>query len=258
MILPHYDIHEGDGPPLLMVHGMLSSRAQWLPNIEALKAISTPVVLELFGHGRSAAPEDPDCYHPDYYIDAFETIRERLGVEKWHVMGYSLGAGLTIRYCHDKPERVISQMFTNSSSAFAESETTKKVRDQGDKIISLYESQGMKAVESIAVHPKNATRLPKEIKDALLEDCELLDSVAVAKGIVHTNGNSSIRSIAHKNTVPALLLYGEKEERFSPHKDYAVEQMARLEVVHLPAGHAVNIEAADEFNDAVILFLQAN
>jgi|TARA_R110002072_G_scaffold171703_5_gene325427 2-succinyl-6-hydroxy-2,4-cyclohexadiene-1-carboxylate synthase len=255
MILPHYEVHKGDGPPLLMVHGILSSRAQWLPNLNVLRSVSTPIVLELFGHGRSPSPVDHKLYHPDYYIEAFEEIRCRLGVVRWHVMGYSLGAGLTIRYCLEKPETIISQMFTNSTSAFAKSEATKKVRDKGNEIISQYESGGRKAIESIPVHPKNAKRIPAEIKTVLLQDCELLNPMGVARTIVHTNGNSSIRDIAHENSVPALLLCGVKEKRFTEFRNFAVEQMTCLEVVDLPAGHAVNIEASTEFNKAVIDFL---
>ena len=48
-----YVVHKGEGPPLLMLHGVLSSNAQWSPNIEALSRVSTPVTVELWGHGDS-------------------------------------------------------------------------------------------------------------------------------------------------------------------------------------------------------------
>ena len=32
----HVDVHDGNGPYLLLVHGMLSSRVQWMPNLDAL------------------------------------------------------------------------------------------------------------------------------------------------------------------------------------------------------------------------------
>jgi len=38
-------------------------------------------------------------------------------------------------------------------------------------------------------------------------------------------------------------------------RQFAVESMPNLEVIDLPAGHAINIEAADEFNQAVTNFL---
>src|SRR2546427_30665 len=47
----YYDVHDGTGPYMLMVHGFLSSRAQWGPNLTALARVARPVVLELCGHG---------------------------------------------------------------------------------------------------------------------------------------------------------------------------------------------------------------
>lgn len=87
---------EGRGPPLLLVHGFLSSCAQWRPNLAALKQYVRPVIVELWGHGRSPAPEDPEAYRVTSYIDAFEAIRRDLGVDRWLVCGQSFGAGLTI------------------------------------------------------------------------------------------------------------------------------------------------------------------
>ena len=36
----HYEVHGKDGPLLLLVHGLLSSRAQWLPNCPQLFALT--------------------------------------------------------------------------------------------------------------------------------------------------------------------------------------------------------------------------
>lgn len=254
MILPYYEVHEGNGPPLLLVHGILSSRAQWRPNIQALKTVCTPVVLELLGHGRSPAPEEEYCYRPEGYIKAFEHIRDQLGVERWYVCGYSLGAGLTIRYSIEKAEMVIAQIFTNSTSAFADRETGDRYRKDGESVIGRFKQGGREAIESIPVHPKYANRLPVEIKDELLADCELLDPGGVGRTIVYTNGNSSVRHILHRNTVPALLICGGHEGRFQPLKEHVMAQMPHLETVDLPAGHAVNAEDAAGFNRALIDF----
>src|SRR5215510_723013 len=76
------DIHDGTGPYMLMVHGFLSSRAQWRPNLAALACVTRPVVLELWGHARSPAPEELALYHPEAYIAALDQLRTQLGVER--------------------------------------------------------------------------------------------------------------------------------------------------------------------------------
>ena len=97
MTLPHYEVHDGEGPYLVLLHGMLSSRAQWMLNLEALSAIARPVVVELWGHGRSPAPDDPALYHPDGYVATLERLREELGAARWCLCGQSFGAGITLR-----------------------------------------------------------------------------------------------------------------------------------------------------------------
>ena len=49
-----------DGPVLLLVHGFMSSRAQWMPNLAALGEIAQLAVVELLGHGRSPAPAEAE------------------------------------------------------------------------------------------------------------------------------------------------------------------------------------------------------
>jgi pimeloyl-ACP methyl ester carboxylesterase len=46
----HTDVHAGNGPFLLLVHGFLSGRSQWGPNLEALSRVCRPVVGAEAGH----------------------------------------------------------------------------------------------------------------------------------------------------------------------------------------------------------------
>ena len=84
-----YEEHGETGPHLLLVHGMLSSRSQWMLNLDSLREYCRPVVVELWGHGRSPSPDDPAYYQPTGYIRQFEDIREALGIDKWFVCGQS-------------------------------------------------------------------------------------------------------------------------------------------------------------------------
>src|SRR5689334_16889576 len=101
----HHDVHDGTGEHLLLVHGFLSSRSHWLPNLEALSEVCRPVTVELWGHGRSPSPTDPAAYDPSAYPAAFGRVREEIGCERWFVCGQSLGAAFTLRYALDRPDR---------------------------------------------------------------------------------------------------------------------------------------------------------
>ena len=249
------EVHEGRGPFLLLVHGVLSSRAQWQSNLPALRRVARPVVVELWGHGRSPSPENPTLYQPAGYVRAFEEIRAALGVERWLVCGQSLGAALTLRYALDHPDRCIAHVFTNSVSALADADWVVQTRASAAGLADAIEQGGVAVIERLPIHPRRATRIPPAAHRALLEDVALLDPGGVARTFRYTVPDSSVRERAAENRVPALLVCGERETRFRAHREFAERTMPYLEVVGIDAGHAVNLEAAEAFTVAVCEFL---
>ncbi len=255
MILPDWQVHEGNGPPLLLVHGFLSSRSQWLLNLEALADGCTPVTVELFGHHNSPSPEDPACYKPAYYLQAFEAIRAELGVERWYVLGYSMGAGLTLRYALDYPDRIIGHLFTNSTSGLADAAGQAKLKASAAESARRIREGGQAAMVRIPVHPKHGWRLPKPVHDALVEDAQSHEPAGVADTIGITIPAISQRDRLADNTRPACLIWGTKEKRFADMAEYAIQTMPHLTAERLDAGHGMNMEDASGFNEAVLRFV---
>lgn len=253
--LLYYEVHGQDGPFLLLVHGMLSSRAQWLPNLKALSARCRPVVVELFGHGRSRTPDDPALYTPSHYVAQFESIRVALAAESWFICGQSLGAALTLRYALDRPECVIAQVFTNSNSALAEQGWAERVRPVMEAQARRLEAEGRQLLDHHPLNPTRSRRLPPAARRALAADCALHTPLGIAYTGLYTVPDSPVRLRISENTVPTLLVVGEREGRFAAHRRFAEQAMPRLQVVGLDAGHAVNLEAPAEFNAAVTAFL---
>lgn len=254
--LPYYEVHSGDGPCLLLVHGMLSSRAQWMLNLEALAAVCRPVVLELWGHGRSGSPTDPAAYHPDAYVATFERIRERVGAERWFVCGQSFGAALTLRYTLTYPTRVIAQAFTNSASALTDADGVRAYREVARQRAAAVRAEGLAGLEAIRVHPRHARHLPEAVKAALVADAKLASTEGFAMTFTHTSPNLSVRGRIAANQVPTLYLHGNRERRLAHMRELVPQIVPRVEVVDTDAGHAVNIEAADEFNAALTAFIR--
>jgi len=253
----HYEQHDGDGPHLLLVHGFLMSRAQWRNNLAALSGVCRPVVVELWGHGRSPAPEDTAPYHPDSYVEAFDAIRADLGIERWWLCGYSLGAGLTIRYALTHPHRVYGHAFTNSTSAFAEPEQTDTWQRGAAAAAQSIVAGGIAAIERMPVHPRHAKRLAPDLYAALMEDAAGLSPQGIANTLRYTNPNATVRGRVHANACPALLVCGSAETRFAKHREFARTTMPKLSIVDLAVGHGVNMEDAAGFNRAIGEFITA-
>ena len=252
--LLHYEVHGDRGPFVLLVHGFLSSRAQWLPNLEALSTIARPVVVELLGHGRSPSPDDPACYTPQRYVEAFERVRETLGTDRWLVIGQSLGAALTLRYALEHPRRFIAHVFTNSTSSLAEEGWASQVLPVMAAQAKRLRADG-RAV--LADHPLNPTRgknQPADVLAAFRQDMTLVDPIGIAITGLYTIPESSVRARIAENVVPTLLVVGEREKRFEAHRRFAEAHIPMLEVAPLDGGHAVNIDAAAAFNETVVAF----
>lgn len=238
------------------MHGLLASRAVWTPNLPALARVARPVVVELWGHGRSPVPEDTRLYHPDAYVVELDRIRAELGAERWFVCGLSLGAALTIRYALDRPDRVIGHVFTNSSSAFGDAQWVENLGPVLAADAERIVARGRHALENHPLNPGRGRRLPPEVRKRLAADCARHDPVGVARTLLHTVPASPVRDRIHTNERPALLVAGRFEAAFADHCAHAAVTMPRLQVVDADAGHAVNLEAGSTFDDAVAAFVR--
>src|SRR5262245_15943945 len=222
---------------------MLSGRSLWQPNLAALSAVSRPIVVELWGHGRSPSPDDPACYRPEAYVRAFEELRTELGVERWFVCGQSFGAALTLRYALDHPERVIAQVFTNSASALGDRDWVARMRTALPALADGIERGGSAAIERMPIHPRHARRIPADYREAMIADAALVTPPGLAHTMRYGVPESSVRAHLGENRVPTLLVCGEREATFLAHREAAERELPRLEVVPADAGHAVNLEA---------------
>jgi pimeloyl-ACP methyl ester carboxylesterase len=93
----------GDGPVLLLIHGMAGSMTTWRHVMPALARDFTVVALDLPGHGRSEKRVG------DYSLGAFaSTLRDlliALGHERATIVGQSLGGGIAMQMAYQYPER---------------------------------------------------------------------------------------------------------------------------------------------------------
>jgi len=211
-------------------------------------------VVELLGHGRSPSPCDRQLYTPEAYVEHFEEVRAALGIAEWFVIGQSLGAALTLRYALDHPEVVLAQVFTNSSSALGDDDWRAEVVQSTAQVAAGIERGGAPAIAAMPNHPRRARRLPQDVKAALVADGARLDPVGIANTLRSTLPGSSVRSRFPQTPVPTMLVCGTRERGFLPSRHYAASALADLRVVDLDAGHAVNAQAAAEFDAAVCSF----
>ncbi|HEX4304028.1 MAG TPA: alpha/beta fold hydrolase [Rhizomicrobium sp.] len=99
----------GQGRPMILVHGFTSNRKEnwqrlgWYGALER-KRIRT-LALDCRGHGESAKPHDPAAYGRDAMAGDILHLMDHAGVERAHLMGYSMGARLALAAALKAPAR---------------------------------------------------------------------------------------------------------------------------------------------------------
>jgi pimeloyl-ACP methyl ester carboxylesterase len=90
----------GDGRPMVLLHGLMGSGTLMASHgpARAIAAHGYRVILpDLRGHGDSGRPHDPACYPPDVLADDGLALIDHLGLDDYHLAGYSLGGKVVLR-----------------------------------------------------------------------------------------------------------------------------------------------------------------
>jgi pimeloyl-ACP methyl ester carboxylesterase len=94
----------GDGPLLVLLHGIASTADTWAPVATGLAASHTVLAPDLLGHGSSAKPRGD--YSLGAYASGVRDLITALGHERATVVGHSLGGGIAMQFAYQFPERV--------------------------------------------------------------------------------------------------------------------------------------------------------
>lgn len=97
-------VEAGEGPAMLLVHGLGGNWQNWLTNVETLASRHRVIALDLPGIGRSEPFRGKVSMAR--YVDVLFELLDKRGVETATLIGNSMGGLLTIEAAAQRPERV--------------------------------------------------------------------------------------------------------------------------------------------------------
>jgi pimeloyl-ACP methyl ester carboxylesterase len=105
----HYFV-EGRGEPVVLIHGLHSSAGMnWIVNgvFGELAKDHQVIALDMPGHGRSDKPDDEKAYGTQIVADVLALL-DHLQIKKAHIVGYSLGGMIAVKFLAMHPDRGLS------------------------------------------------------------------------------------------------------------------------------------------------------
>ena len=102
----------GDGPPLLLIHGLGSSSRDWENQVEPFSKKYQVITLDLRGHGQASKPPGP--YSVRMFAEDTEALIRALGVAPLHIVGISMGGMVAFELAVHFPELLRSLTVVNS------------------------------------------------------------------------------------------------------------------------------------------------
>lgn len=103
----HY-VEQGEGEPVILIHGFGANlNVNWAGMMPGLSQEFRVIAIDNRGHGKSDKPHEDGAYGMEMVHDVVR-LMDHLGIEKAHVVGYSMGAFITGKFLATYPDRVIS------------------------------------------------------------------------------------------------------------------------------------------------------
>ncbi len=93
----------GEGPAIVLIHGLASSSAAWRRVGGRLAKDHTVLAVDLLGHGQSSKPRGD--YSLGAHASGIRDVMVALGMERATLVGHSFGGGIAMQLAYQFPER---------------------------------------------------------------------------------------------------------------------------------------------------------
>lgn len=244
---------EGEGEPLVLIHGIGASRASFAGLIPHLKREFRCISYDLRGHGASPVPKPP--YTLDDLVEDLEALRKELGIEKAHFAGHSLGGMIGPAYARRYPQHVLS-VGLYSTAAFRTEDDSAKVKGVVAAMRAKGIPQVLETLKDRWFTPEFAERKPDVISRRMQQVIDTDPDVFLS--VFDIYAETEMSPWLHDVTQPCLVLTGENDGGCNPRLNGQIAAaLPDSELVILPVlRHAILLEAADQVAPPVLDFLR--
>ncbi|HEX8753202.1 MAG TPA: alpha/beta fold hydrolase [Solirubrobacterales bacterium] len=257
----------GEGPVLLLIHGMGGTFENWGEVIEPLARTHTVIAPDLPGHGTSA-PGGGD-YSVGALAAGLRDLLVTLGHERATLVGHSLGGGIAMQFSYQFPEMVERLVLVASGGLGPEVSPILRAATLpgADLFIAATSSLGRRiapalarALAVIGLRPNADVAEVLRGYGTLGDPTRRAAFLATVRSVIGTGGQRVDASdrLYLAEAVPVLIIWGARDPIIPAHHGEDAHRHipgSRLEVL-ADVGHMPQIEAPLRFAVSVERFLE--
>jgi pimeloyl-ACP methyl ester carboxylesterase len=218
-----FALDDGDGPPVVMVHGGMADHRAALPVAQGLTTRHRVILPDVRGSGRShfAGPLDWRTLSDD-----LAALLDAAGLERAVVGGTSGGSGVAVRFALDNPDRLSAAIFNLPVYAGADVGLTAWQSEQLGGVAAL---AARAPTEGIQVLESAYAGLPDGIREGALAMVRSFDPASIAAtGAFLASGAQPLATAADLAAIEAPVLILPGNDPMHP------AQVSALYVAHIP------------------------
>jgi pimeloyl-[acyl-carrier protein] methyl ester esterase len=232
----HKEVY-GHGRPLVMIHGWAMHSGVWRGFVQQLAQHRQVICLDLPGHGRSGMLAE-------YTLESVaEALFKAIELEKFSLLGWSLGGLIAIEMAHRSPRQVASLSILASNPKFVKSAdwigVKPEVLDGFAAQLSIDTRQTLLRFLALQVNGlPDGKQLLQSLKLAIME-CDS-PSLPVLQAALRILKLSDLRAKLRQFNGPVSLIQGDKDPLVSLGCALAMRQIQPEIQIHVldRAGHA--------------------
>ena len=253
----------GHGLPVVVLHGFTGCAASMQGTAEALSAGFATVSVDLVGHGASDAPEDVASYAMEACVAQLEALLDRLGFERAHWLGYSMGGRAALQFAAAHPERVARMLLVGASAGLADS-TARSERIASDEALAdRIQADGVESfVDAWMALPLFASQkqLGHEALNAARAQRLRNRPHALANSLrgMGSGAQAPLQDRLPRLETPTCLVVGAEDAKFQAIATDLAERLPNASVEVVPdSGHAAHLENPEAFARIAMAFFSA-
>jgi 3-oxoadipate enol-lactonase len=243
----------GDGPPLFLLHSLLSDRASFDAIVPRLSRAFRVIVPELPGFGRSRAVTGGLAEVADRMAEA---VQDAAGGENTIVLGNGYGGFVALQMAIRHPAIATKLVLADCGAAFSE-----EGRQAFRNMAAASKAKGLSAITDVAMRRLFAPEFQASHPDLMRDRREafLKTDPEVFQAACTALAELDLRPELAKVKLPVLVLVGEKDEATPPPMSRELAALlpdARLKIIS-GCAHVPQLQAPETFLDALGDFLPA-